>query len=125
MPKDSGAAPQRFPRHVYRAGDEPDARFSMANERTFLAWIRTALALIAAGLALEAFEVPIAPGLRAGAALGLLLLGILAALQAWVGWVRTERAMREGRPLEPPRLAVVLVIGLIAAAVAVAVGLAL
>jgi hypothetical protein len=35
------------------AGDEqePDYRFTFANERTFLAWIRTALALIAGGVA--------------------------------------------------------------------------
>ena len=32
-------------------GEEPDARFSYANERTFLAWNRTALALIGVGLA--------------------------------------------------------------------------
>ena len=54
--------PRRFPRRVYGVGTEPDARFSLANERTFLAWIRTALALIAAGVALEAFVLPIAPG---------------------------------------------------------------
>ena len=34
----------RFPRHVFEAGAEPDPRFTLANERTFLAWIRTALA---------------------------------------------------------------------------------
>ena len=43
----------RWPAFVYRAGDEPDYRFSFANERTFLAWIRTALALLAAGLATD------------------------------------------------------------------------
>lgn len=32
-------------------GTEPDYRFTLANERTFLAWIRTALALIAGGVA--------------------------------------------------------------------------
>ncbi len=32
--------------------DPPDLRFVLANERTFLAWTRTALALIGAGLAL-------------------------------------------------------------------------
>jgi len=45
----------RFPRWVYGAGDEPDARFSLANERTFLAWIRTSLALLAGSIAVEAF----------------------------------------------------------------------
>ena len=53
----------RFPRRVYEAGTEPDPRFTMANERTFLAWIRTALALIAGGVALEALGLPLQPTL--------------------------------------------------------------
>jgi len=36
-------------------GEEPDPRFTLANERTFLAWVRTALALVAGGIGLEAF----------------------------------------------------------------------
>ena len=39
---------RRFPRSVYGEGEEPDPRFSLANERTFLAWLRTALAMYAA-----------------------------------------------------------------------------
>ena len=34
----------------YEEGEEPDYRFTLANERTFLAWLRTALALIAGGV---------------------------------------------------------------------------
>ena len=30
-------------------GEEPDYRFTLANERTFLAWVRTALGLLAGG----------------------------------------------------------------------------
>jgi putative membrane protein len=52
---------KRFPASVFRAGSEPDARFSLANERTFLAWIRTGLALLAGGVALEALGLGIAP----------------------------------------------------------------
>jgi putative membrane protein len=37
--------------HEDPATKEPDVRFSFANERTFLAWNRTALALIATGIA--------------------------------------------------------------------------
>ena len=44
---------ERWPRWVYGGGTEPDARFTFANERTFLAWIRTALALLAGGVALD------------------------------------------------------------------------
>ncbi len=46
-------APTRFPRQVFDRGEEPDARFTLANERTFLAWIRTSLALLAGGVALH------------------------------------------------------------------------
>ena len=41
-----------FPDDPRSVGEEPDYRFTLANERTFLAWIRTALALIAGGVAL-------------------------------------------------------------------------
>ena len=73
----------RFPRWVYGAGDEPDARFSLANERTFLAWIRTSLALSAAGVALEAVDLPVAPSLRDASALLLVALGV--SPQCWPG----------------------------------------
>ena len=36
-------------------GSDPDPRFTFANERTFLAWNRTALAFVAAGLAAAEF----------------------------------------------------------------------
>lgn len=96
---------RRFPQSVYRTGSEPDIRFSLANERTFLAWIRTSLAFLAAGIALEALELPIEPALRLAAALVLVALGTLAPIQAWFGWMRVERAVRAGRPLPSPALA--------------------
>ena len=46
----------RLARRVFPEGTEPDPRFTLANERTFLAWMRTALAFIAGGVALEAFS---------------------------------------------------------------------
>ncbi|MCZ2818097.1 DUF202 domain-containing protein [Modestobacter sp. VKM Ac-2984] len=110
---------------VYGAGREPDPRFSLANERTFLAWIRTSLALVAAGVALEALELPIAEGLRLASALVFIVLGLLAPAQAWLGWAATERAMRQGRPLPAPRLGVVLAGGTTVAGLLVLAGLLL
>lgn len=99
------AGDRRFPRSVYGTGSEPDIRFSLANERTFLAWIRTSLAFLAAGIALEALELPIEPRLRLAAALLFILLGTATPIQAGLGWMRVERAIRTGRPLPAPTLA--------------------
>ncbi|WP_084038823.1 YidH family protein [Demequina sp. NBRC 110053] len=107
---------RRFPRSVYATGDEPDPRFSMANERTFLAWVRTSLALIAAGVAVEALDLPVQPGLRAAAATVFGVLGLIAAAQAWLGWMRAERAMRLAAPMPGPGLGVVIVAGVFTAA---------
>jgi putative membrane protein len=119
------ASRRRFPRSVYGTGSDPDPRFSLANERTYLAWIRTTLALLAAGVALEALEVPPSAGFRLASALTFVVLAVLAALQAWIGWARTERALREARSLPAPSLGVVITGGVIAACVMLGLGFVL
>lgn len=96
---------------VRETGTTPDYRFSLANERTFLAWIRTGLALVAGGLAAAQFlpPLPIAH-LREGIAIALLLLGGAVAVRAVDHWARTERAMRLGRDLPASRFPAVLAI---------------
>lgn len=89
----------RFPDFVYAHGDEPDPRFTLANERTFLAWMRTALALIASGIALELLGLDLHPQLRLASSLVLIAAGVVTPLLGWIGWARTERAMRVGAPL--------------------------
>ncbi len=112
----------RFPRRLYEAGAEPDPRFSLANERTFLAWIRTSLALLAAGVALEILGTAIHPGWRLAAALVLIACGIAAPLQAWIGWYRAEQAMRSRTPLPAPTFSLPLVVALIVAGLLVLLG---
>ncbi|WP_298744226.1 DUF202 domain-containing protein [uncultured Microbacterium sp.] len=102
------SASGRFPRSVFNVGQEPDPRFTLANERTYLAWIRTALALIAAGVALELLGLDLHPGLRLAASLILIVVGIVTPLLGWRGWTRTERAMRSSEPLPSSPLGVVL-----------------
>nr|WP_127499258.1 DUF202 domain-containing protein [Actinoplanes solisilvae] len=97
-------------------GRTPDYRFSLANERTFLAWIRTGLALIAGGLACAQFLRPMKIAhLREILAVALLVLGAVVALRAVHHWARTERAMRLDQELPGTKFPAVL-------AVAIAVG---
>jgi putative membrane protein len=98
----------RRPRWVYDAGEEPDPRFSLANERTFLAWVRTALAMLAGGVALHALGVPDTEWVRTSLAILLILLGGLMTLLAMVRWARVERAMRTRQPLPAFRLGYLL-----------------
>lgn len=106
-------------------GEEPDARFTYANERTFLAWNRTALALIVTGVA----ATQLLPALRIDfgrrlLGLPLIALGAVVALMSYRDWHRRQRAMRVGDPLPRSHIPTILVVGIAAVAI-VAVVLAL
>ena len=83
-----------------RDGADPDYRFSLANERTFLAWIRTALALLAGGVLLHQFATKMTPR-AAVSILALALAGSAALLSvmAYWRWRANEIAMRHSRSL--------------------------
>lgn len=101
-----------------REGREPDPRFTLANERTFLAWIRTSLALIAGAVALETFAGDAIPQVvRLPFVLVLLLLAGLLAVAAFRRWLTLEEAMRHDRPLPVPRAAFLVAVGVAIGAV--------
>jgi putative membrane protein len=104
------------PQRIGDEGETPDYRFSLANERTFLAWIRTALALVGGGFAVDQFLPDLEGWVRAALAIALLAVGALASLRAVNHWVRCERAMRRGEDLPVSRFPTVLslVVGLLA-----------
>ncbi len=84
-----------------KEGAEPDPRFTFANERTFLAWSRTSLALVVAGLGIVQLLPPF-PGVPEGRHLlgvPLIVLGAVLAVVAYAEWVRNQRALRRGKPL--------------------------
>ncbi|MFE7093855.1 YidH family protein [Streptomyces erythrochromogenes] len=109
------------PSRLKDEGDTPDYRFSLANERTFLAWIRTALALVGGGFAVDQFLPDLRWGVRVGMALALLVVGAACALRAVNHWVRCERAMRRNEDLPLSRFPVVLSLGVGLVAVAMVV----
>ncbi len=93
---------------------EPDYRFTLANERTFLAWQRTALGLLAAAVAVVQL-VPELSIVGARHVLGI-MLAVLAILTAGMGilrWEQVDRAMRRDQPLPRHPTPVYLGIGLV------------
>jgi putative membrane protein len=104
-------------------GSDPDARFTFANERTFLAWHRTALALVVAGLAIIQLLPPFpgAPWGRHLLAVPLIALGAVVSVTSYFEWNRDQQALRRDDPLPPSRLprilaAAITAISLLAAA---------
>jgi putative membrane protein len=100
-------------------GEEPDPRFSFANERTFLAWNRTALGCVVAGLAVSHVLAPdddsdVGPKV---AGVALMVLGGLLALFSYSNWTSAQRALRLQQPL--PRSLLPTALSVVTAAVAV------
>jgi putative membrane protein len=91
----------------------------MANERTFLAWIRTSLALAAGGLGavtiLDDF-----PGEQV-LGIGLLALSFFTSATAYRRWALNERAMRLNEPLPPSRLPMMMAVGVAVVAIMAAI----
>ena len=93
-------------RSLRDVGEDPDPRFTFANERTFLAWNRTALALIGGGLAAGQLLDFDSEAVRLLVALPPVVLGGVLAVTSYRRWEANERAMRLGEPLPvigPPR----------------------
>jgi putative membrane protein len=104
------------------SGDDLDVRFTYANERTFLAWNRTALALITAGLAVTQLLPPFdVAGGRRMIGLPLIAMGIVTSSVSLWQWRRNDRAMRTGEPLPssvlPALLSVVITVSAVIALV--------
>ncbi len=118
-------SPRRPP--LRSIGTDPDYRFTLANERTFLAWLRTGLALLAGAVALVSLVHDFGPRpVRVAITVLLLALSLTVTVGAYLRWDRTERALREKRslPTDPlPRLIVTGIV-IIVAALAVLVFLA-
>ena len=75
--------------------DEPDYRFTLANERTFLAWQRTALGLLAATVAL--LQLVPGPAVQGMQYILSMVLGMLAIVTTGAGllrWRQVDRAIR-------------------------------
>lgn len=103
--------------------EQLDHRFTLANERTFLAWIRTGLALIAGGIAIRIFvsdtEVNWALAI---AAIGITVLGGLVTILSYRHWIAVQKAMENGDPMPSQHVPLVLTVGIVALTLLLLVG---
>lgn len=102
---------------------EPDYRFTLANERTFLAWVRTSLALLAGGIALSVSPFP-SEGTRTVLATTAVALSLVLAVSSFVRWRQVQHAMRTGAPLPHPWAVPLVATGIVGVAGVVAVVIA-
>jgi Predicted membrane protein len=105
---------------ISRLGEAPDYRFSLANERTFLAWIRTALGFLAAGVGLDQLAPDFAtPFIRELLALLLCLFAGALAIYGYLRWLNNEKAMRLKEDLPYTRGLLIISVALVAVAAVV------
>jgi putative membrane protein len=93
----------------------------LANERTLLAWVRTSLALLAAGGGV--FEFTDVSG-RKVLAVGLAIVGIGAALAGGWRYLATQRAIRAGTELNESRSPALLALAVTLLGIALIIALA-
>jgi putative membrane protein len=109
------------PRGWWQEGEDPDPRFSLANDRTFLAYVRTSLGLLAGALATAALASAVPRGIRLTLALLLVAVALALLVAGYLQWRLREYRMRLGAPLGRPwvptlvTVALALVCGLVAA----------
>jgi putative membrane protein len=97
---------------------EPDYRFTLANERTYLAWIRSSLALLAGGAATTQLLPDLGPRpLRYVLGLGLVCFALVLSATAYRRWIAVDEAIRADRPLPRSRLPLLLAV-VVSAAIA-------
>ena len=110
-PKDPLAG---WARRLLSTGSDHDPRFSLANERTFLAWIRTSLGMIALGVGIATFvSTQASRGFSMLVAAGLVVLGGAISTMSWFRWRRVEQAMRLGHGIPPARTGLYLAVGIL------------
>lgn len=122
-----GCSPVRWwfsPVRLRGEGATPDYRFSLANERTFLAWLRTALALIGGGFVVYQFLPELRWEVRVGIAAALIGVGAACSVRALNHWIRCEAAMRRGEDLPASRFPALLALLLAVASLGLLVVLA-
>ena len=106
------AAVRRLHPGLEEIGSEPDWRFTFANERTFLAWAHTGLALIGGGLvAAQVLHFGLG-GAHLLLAIPAIALGGLIGIASYWRWEANERAMRLGKPLGYSPLVRLLAVGI-------------
>lgn len=89
----------RSPRAVYDVGREPDPLYTLANERTYLSWLRLAITLLAGAVAIDRLFLEQPWFGSQVLALWLVVIAVGTCVLGVQRWQSTERALRLRRPL--------------------------
>lgn len=89
---------KRYDTWLRSQGSDPDPRFTLANERTFLSWMTTSLGMLGIGLAIGTI-IPEESLLIDVLAFAWIAMAAILAVRAMVRWHRLEQAMRLGQGL--------------------------
>ncbi len=89
-----------------------DPRVLLANERTFLAWMRTSLALLAAAAAVTAVDLPMSLIVQRTLSVALAVIALVTMAAGWHSWRRREEALHRRQELPPSIAATLLVTGM-------------
>ncbi|MEV6065690.1 DUF202 domain-containing protein [Nocardia sp. NPDC052001] len=123
---DIAAAEARIEELIEVGETELDYRFTLANERTFLAWMRTALGLLAGGVAVHELVKPFRHhGVRSAVAMSCIVLAGIIALGAYGRWRHVQSAMERGDTMPRTLMVPILAAGIAIIAVLAGIGLLL
>ncbi|AEF41432.1 YidH family protein [Hoyosella subflava] len=98
----------------------PDERFTLASERTFLAWMRTSLGLMVAGIAvIHVVPTFSTQTVRTVIGLAMVSLSCLAAAEGFRRWRQVAKALESGEEEMPgPRTLAIITVAIVAVGVA-------
>jgi putative membrane protein len=114
--------PERPTEPAAKSAPGVDYRFTLANERTFLAWIRTSLGLLAGGVAVHTLVQPFHhAGLRRALGLACIVLAVIVAVGAYTHWREVGARMARGKPLRNTMMVPILAAGIAVVSVMAAV----
>lgn len=103
--------------------DWPDAALLLANEQTFLSWVRTSATLMLAGVLLASFATEFDENLKQIVSVAFVAIGMFCGVFGWLAWRRNLSAIQRGRQAATARLLGLLALAILIVGAGLAAGI--